>query len=122
MIKQCEQILSSEFKLQNLGEVKTYLGIQVNKNDDGMFTIDQSVYIIKVLKEFGMQNSRVSDIPLSVNYGKGGDSELLRDNNEYLIGSLLYISTNTRPDIAASVAILSQQVSAPTQEDWNEAK
>lgn len=124
MIKQCEQFLSSEFKLQNLGEVRTYLGIQVNKNKNRMFTIDQSVYINKVLKEFGMQNSKVSEIPLSVNYGKGDESELLRDNNDYrkLIGSLLYISTNTRPDIAASVAILSQQVSAPTQEDWNEAK
>lgn len=39
-----------------------------------------------------------------------------------LIGCLLYISVNTRPDIAASVGILSQKVERPTQEDLNEAK
>jgi transposase InsO family protein len=123
MLTECEQVLSSEFKIQNLGEVNTYLGIHVEKRNN-MYSIDQSKYINKVLNEFGMTDAKNSDIPLSVNYGKGDESEILRDNNEYrrLIGSLLYISTNTRPDIAASVAILSQKVSNPTQEDWNEAK
>lgn len=123
MLKECEQILSSEFKIQNLGEVRIYLGIQVEKRN-GMYFIHQSKYIHKILKEFGMADARNSDIPLSVNYGKADESDVLRDNNEYrrLIGSLLYLPTNTRPDIAASVAILSQKITNPNQEDWNETK
>lgn len=43
------------------------------------------------------------------------------DNAKYqkLLGSLLYISVNSRPDIAACVSYLVQQVSEPNQEDWN---
>lgn len=39
-----------------------------------------------------------------------------------MIGSLLYIATCTRPDIKASVAILSKKLSNPTETDWIEAK
>ena len=41
---------------------------------------------------------------------------------EQLIGSLLYLAVNSRPDIAASVTILSQYNKSPTKADWNEAK
>ena len=46
-------------------------------------------------------------------------------NNEtyqQLTGALLYLAVNTRPDIAASVAILSQHNKEPTTVDWNEVK
>jgi hypothetical protein len=39
-----------------------------------------------------------------------------------MIGMLLYVCTNTRPDIAASVCILSQKVVNPTSTDLNEVK
>ena len=39
-----------------------------------------------------------------------------------LIGSLLYLAVNSRPDIAASVTILRQYNRSPTKSDWNEAK
>lgn len=38
------------------------------------------------------------------------------------IGTLLYISVNTRPDIAISTSILSRKVSNPTEADWTEVK
>ncbi|XP_075164053.1 uncharacterized protein LOC142236702 [Haematobia irritans] len=38
------------------------------------------------------------------------------------IGSLIYLAVNSRPDIAASVSILSQHVSQPMEEDWTEVK
>jgi hypothetical protein len=49
---------------------------------------------------------------------------LLPDNNEYrkIIGMLLYVSTNTRPDISASVCILAQKVEKPRELDLSEAK
>lgn len=52
------------------------------------------------------------------------EQEKLANNHQYasLIGSLLYVAVNTRPDIAVSVSILGRSVSAPTHADWNEAK
>lgn len=48
----------------------------------------------------------------------------MSNNDEFqkLIGALLYVATHTRPDIAASVSILSQRIKGPTETDWNEAK
>ncbi|XP_055589903.1 uncharacterized protein LOC129742083 [Uranotaenia lowii] len=51
-------------------------------------------------------------------------SELLPNNDDYrsLVGSLLYISVNARPDIAAATAILGRKVNHPTEADWVAAK
>jgi hypothetical protein len=49
---------------------------------------------------------------------------MLKDSKIYqkIIGQLLYISTNTRPDIAASVLILSQRSKNPRELDLTELK
>lgn len=124
LLIECERILSNKFKMKNLGEVRNYLGMQVDKDLLGNFTINQSAYISSIIAEFGLTNAKISNVPIEVSYGKGGNSEVLTNNEKYrqLIGSLLYISVNTRPDISASVSILAQKVSQPNQEDWNEAK
>ena len=53
-----------------------------------------------------------------------GYSDSLADGQQYqsLIGALLYIAVNTRPDIAISTSILGRRVTKPTSADWNEAK
>lgn len=39
-----------------------------------------------------------------------------------LVGALLYVAVNTRPDIAISASILGRKVSNPSQTDWTEAE
>lgn len=123
LLLHCEETLKNSFCIKNLGEIKNYLGLQIKK-ENGCFTINQASYITRIIKEFGLAEAKVSEIPISVGYGKGGESVLLLNNEKYrqLIGCLLYISVNTRPDISASVSILAQKVSNPNEEDWNELK
>lgn len=45
-----------------------------------------------------------------------------KEEFQKLIGALLYIATHTRPDIGASVSILSQKNKQPSVIDLNEAK
>lgn len=124
MLTKCEQVLSAKFEIKNLGDIQNYLGLQVKRDPNGNFALNQKQYIMKIIKDFGMIEAKTSNIPINVSYGKNGNSELLMDNENYrkLVGCLLYIAVNTRPDISASVTILAQKVTKPTQEDWNELK
>lgn len=118
--------ISSVFEIRNLGEIKQYLGIEVTKDDDGIYSIRQTRYINKVINEFGMQEAKNAKTPLDVGYEQiqTENHPELESNKQYLklIGSLLFIALNTRPDISASIAILSQKISKPTQYDWVQLK
>lgn len=108
--------------MKSLGEVKQYLGIEVSKDEDNSYAICQTSYIVKIAEEFQLENCKGSKYPMDTGYHKINDETLLDSNEMYrkLIGMLLYISTNTRPDISASVGILSQRVSKPRNVDLNE--
>lgn len=116
--------LNESFELKCLGEVKHYLGIQITSDQEKNFSICQSQYITKIAAEFQLEDSKGSKYPLDPGYHKLDDNNLLENNTEYrkIIGMLLYVSTNTRPDISASVGILAQRVLKPRQVDMTEAK
>lgn len=119
------ELVGKAFEMKDLGEVKSFLEIDVEKNVNGHYMISQPRYIEKVLKESGLKDAKESKHPLDTGYWKLSDEDNMLDSNEVyrkLIGMLLYLSTNTRPDIAAAVSILSQRVSSPRQVDINEVK
>ena len=124
LINDIGKFIGNKFELKDLGEVKHFLGIDVQKDKDGNFVISQSQYIEKIVDEAGLKDAKISKYPLMTGYFRHDDCEELESNEEYrkLIGMLLYLSTNTRPDIAASVAILSQRIAHPTKTDLNEVK
>lgn len=122
-VNRIQNILNTNFHIDNLGLISNYLGIRVTK-ENNIYLIDQTKYILEVVKKFDLQNSKDSIIPISPTYHKQPEGEKLPTNEKYraAIGCLLYISTNTRPDISAAVNILSQKVENPTQADWDEVK
>jgi hypothetical protein len=122
-IKKMMMNLSNDFELTNLGGVAQYLGIEVHRDFAERFEISQLSYIEKIVNESGQTNAKISRFPIDTGYLKC-ESELLKSNEEYrkLIGLLLNVSTNTRPDIAASVAILSKRVEKPRVNDLNEVR
>lgn len=122
-INQVECLMKLNFDITNLGNVCHYLGLEVIKDNEFNYCIRQKTFIENLLTKFGMQDCKSSKYPLDPGYGKT-ESKLLPENTRYreLIGSLLYISVNSRPDIAASVSILAQKVCCPTNADWTELK
>jgi Reverse transcriptase (RNA-dependent DNA polymerase) len=112
-----DELMSSverDFELKCLGEAKTYLGIDLNRDKDGNFLISQPAYIKTIIDVARLSNAKMSKFPLDTGYHKL-DGKELESNEEYrkLIGMLLCLSTNSRPEIAASVSILSQRVQNP---------
>lgn len=115
--------VGKDFELKCLGIAKHYVGIDLDRDKDGHFWISQSAYIRKIIESAKLTNAKPSKLPLDTGYYKL-DGEVLNSNEEYrrLIGMLLFLATNSRPDIAASVAILSQRVQQPRDVDMNEVK
>lgn len=124
MINRITDKLQCSFDLKDLGPVECYLGVQITRDNDGSFLINQERYIRKIVEEAGLVDAKLSRFPLDVGYYKINDNQVLQSNDQYrkLIGMLLYLCTNSRPDISAAISILSQKVSMPTKTDLNELK
>lgn len=122
-IEEFKTLISQIFEIHDLGEATCYLGIQITKFN-GVYHINQESYIRKILNKYNLTDAKVSNVPISTSYDKSDEEILLSNNNQYreMIGSLLYISLNTRPDIAAAICILAQKVSCPSKEDLNELR
>jgi len=92
----------------------------------GTVTVDQEHYVLACLEKFGLNRCNgvdkpitsrltVRDQPEAVNIP---DQELFRG----MVGSLLYLASWTRPDIAFSVSELSRFVSNPGKSHLEAAK
>ena len=86
--------------------------------------MSQTKYVDKILERFGMQECKVRETPYEPKLEYSEDSEKLNDPKEYreAVGSLLYLSTCTRPDLSYVVSELSRHFPEPTDEHWKTVK
>jgi hypothetical protein len=115
--------VGQDFEVKCVGDASEYLGIRIERDSMGRFKISQEKFIDTIIETAGLKDARTSKFPIDTGYYKLQGKQL-PSNEEYrkLIGMLLYLATNTRPDIAATVAILSQKVMEPRDIDLHEAK
>lgn len=62
-----EQIVTSikkHFQMSNLGNICHYLGLEVEQDENGIFSMHQQAYIKKILKQFGQEDAKPSKIPM----------------------------------------------------------
>nr|GEY13662.1 retrovirus-related Pol polyprotein from transposon TNT 1-94 [Tanacetum cinerariifolium] len=93
-------LMVKRFEMSMMGEMKFFLGLQVNQFSNGIF-INQSKYILDILKIFGMENCDIVPTPM-VEQAKLKLDLVGKpvDHTDYqsMIGSLMYV-TSSRPDI-----------------------
>lgn len=118
--------LQKFFYVKDLGEVNYYLDIEIERETDWSFLLSQKRKIVKILEECGLLKSRPASTPMKTSFLSSDteESERLPNNSKYrrVIGSLLYIATISRPDIALVIGILSRRVEKPTKRDWEAVK
>ena len=98
------------------GEIKFFFGLQIQKNKNGIYTI-QSKYIKDILKKFGMEDSRPIGTPMSIGHklSKNDDSkEVDKTTYRLMIGKLQYV-VYTRPDIPLAVGIVARFSAKPRE-------
>jgi transposase InsO family protein len=119
------KILSSEFKMEDLGEVEFATGIRVDRNASTL-ELSQEAFIDKILRKFNMSESKsvTTPLPKVIPSNSKEASILFKDVKLYqqLVGSLNYLSTRTRPDISYSVSFLATFLQKPTEQSFSLAK
>lgn len=121
---QLVKLLMNEFNCKNLGNLKSCIGINVTRGKD-FLKLDQSDYVKRLLKRFGMENCKPVSTPMMVNCKFENNSETLCDETyEYreLMGCLMYLSVCTRPDISFACSQLSQYNTKFNRSHWLAAK
>jgi len=62
--------LKKHFPMKDLGEVTTYLGMElVRDRDTNTISLTQQKYVGELVKKFGLQNTKAASTPLQVNHG-----------------------------------------------------
>lgn len=119
-----KRILVNNFKLKDLGSVKRCVELNIHTNHaTGDLTIDQSHYITELIHKFGLSEAKIASTPieagLKLDKGEKCDVSI---PYQCLIGSLMYLAVNTRPDIAYTVSYLSQFNTCYTDVHFKHAK
>ncbi|SCV72359.1 BQ2448_3896 [Microbotryum intermedium] len=115
--------LEQRYGLKRLGPAKYILGIQIQRLDNGSIALSQERYIMDMLARFHFDTTtRGTMVPmtpgLSLTTIPGQGTKRIRSWYLQAIGSLLYISLGTRPDIAFAVSYLARFANNPGRCHW----
>ena len=120
--------IARKFKMTDLGSIQHCLGMRICYNlNNQVISIDQEKYIEDLLEKFSMHNCKPVATPLIPNSTVNKEEpDISLDQHvtkfQELIGSLMYLVTCTRPDIAAAVGQLARVMSQPSKLHWSAAK
>ena len=125
-VNEIKSMLNENFKMDDRGALNWFLGMQILRTHDKI-TVDQKKYVETVLQQFNMSDCKAVATPGEVNLKlvKSDDEEQkLVDPKLYrsLVGSLLFIGKQTRPDILHIVNQLSRFLDKPNESHWKAAK
>jgi hypothetical protein len=134
MMAQFKLEMTQRFKMVDQGELKHILGMEICRNREAKtIMLNQSIYIKNMLTRYDMLNCATATTPMACdalselvfsNCPSSASERKEMENIPYrqAIGSLTYLATCTRPDIAAAVGILSKFVTNPGPVHWSGVK
>uniref|UniRef100_A0A5S6R2H5 Reverse transcriptase Ty1/copia-type domain-containing protein n=1 Tax=Trichuris muris TaxID=70415 RepID=A0A5S6R2H5_TRIMR len=116
--KQVGMQLNKPFQTKDLGDVKNCLGMQIERETDGSFLLNQRSITDLMLDQHGLLECKPVATPIETGFLSTNDKgKVMLSSTKYLqaIGTLLYIPTVSRPDIADAFGFLSRRVENPTE-------
>lgn len=111
--------------MDDLGIANMVVGIEISRVNEHEYTMTQSKFAEMILERFNMTNCKPASTPLSPGQKlyQSTDAELEDVNHETIpyrnaVGSLMYLSQCTRPDLSHAVGVLSQHLEKPSAQHW----
>lgn len=124
--------LMNRFQMKDLGKAHYILGYRIQYDQEQqVLTLDQTKYVEEILERFNMKDCNGVKTPMDSNQTFTPDMcpqsevdkmELRKIPYQEAIGSLLYLSQGTRPDITFAVSFLSRFNHNYGQAHWNAVK
>ncbi|KAE8884915.1 hypothetical protein PF010_g28249 [Phytophthora fragariae] len=121
-------------ELKDLGVVSKFLGVAFSYDEEDGWDLDQEQVIQDMLVKFGLDKAAPVSTPIGGEQDGEAPGELLPSGGagtpgrptvrtfQSLVGSLLWISRCTRPDISFAVHRATRNSHAPSKADWRLAK
>lgn len=119
-------------EVSDLGELHWILGIEVRRDRDSrIVALSQHSYLDSIIRRYGFEDLKPVSIPMDPNVrlsslqSPSSTSAIAAMRNipyHEAIGSLMWASLGTRPDILFAVTSLSRFTKNPGEEHWNELK
>ncbi|CAN1745339.1 Retrovirus-related Pol polyprotein from transposon TNT 1-94, partial [Linum perenne] len=118
-ISETKTFLSSHFEMKDMGEVDVILGVKVIKLGN-TFALSQQHYVNKLLVKFNCENEDHVRTPYDSSFHLTKFTGEAVNQTEYAktIGSLMFLTNCTRPDVAFAVNRLSRYTSNPSSDHW----
>ena len=114
--------ISKSLKVTRLGQIHHYLNIGIQRDNNGAYHLSQAHTLRAILEESNMADSRPVGTPLEMGTLDNDSTTPLSDEDadtyRSILGKLLYVATNTRPDLIVAVAVLSQFSKAPQERHY----
>jgi hypothetical protein len=120
-IAEVKKGIAKRFRVKDMGELNYILGLQVVRKD-GKVWIGQPSYSENMLKKFGMADCKPCETPVDVSSklvkGTEDSKPMNKEKYQSAVGSLLYLSSATQPDITFAVNSVAKFSANPTEEHW----
>ena len=128
-----KRVLGAKYLIKDLGNIKYYLGLQVERDrEQKLMRLNQQGYIKDVLAKFHMSECATAKTPLDAGheltviepFAPDEEEEMKKIPYAELIGCLMYIMVCTRPDLAFPVSLLARYMAdgAYRRKHWVAAK
>ena len=123
MFAEFKVVMFNKFEMTDNGLMSYFLGIEVKKQQDGIF-ISQKKYIKEILEKFKMSNCNPVNTPIATGM------KLSREENGDFVESTLFKSlvcslrylTITMSDIVYRVGLVCRYMETPKESHWLAAK
>ncbi|XP_021767672.1 uncharacterized protein LOC110731802 [Chenopodium quinoa] len=123
LIVEEKKYLDTQFHMKDMGELRYFLGIEVDRTKRGIF-LSQKKYVKDILNEYNLSDCKPLRLPMDCHVKLTHSTRIPLEHPEVyqrLVGKLIYL-TITRPDIAFTVHNLSQFMHSPTSAHFQAAK
>lgn len=119
--------LLKSFEGRDLGEITSFLGINISRDRDKKeLKIDQKGMIKDIIERFGMEDAKMKATPMSTSLKLTKEEGEMLDKEKYpygtLVGKIMFLAVATRPDLAFTVGALTRFMANPTIVHWQVAK